>query len=264
MMGEEYGGLKPGAETKAFLFSCLRANTAQSRANDRTVHGGNALEKYVSYRHGATKRQGCRLVLAVLLMGACMVAGAYMHKCQSGAGDEMREGCVSDTTTYIDTIPYYKPLEASVNQTGSIVRLLPVFIREKGESGDISSAGELTGEDVGKIGMDDIADSGNIAMEIIPDDIFHEAEQHTPDSVEVVIPITQKEYEGAGYHAWISGYEPRMDSIYVFPRYERVTVRERCKGEGRWGVGVFAGYGMTPKGFQPCVGVSVHYTLWRL
>lgn len=46
-----------------------------------------------------------------------------------------------------------------------------------------------------------------------------------PDSVVAVeIPITQKEYEGAEYHAWVSGYEPSLDSIFVFPRRDVVTI----------------------------------------
>lgn len=88
--------------------------------------------------------------------------------------------------------------------------------------------------------------------------------ENIPDSIEVEIPITQKEYEGEDYHAWVSGYDPKMDSIYVFPRHEIVTIREPPNKPKRWGIGVFAGYGITPKGLQPCVGVSVNYTLWNL
>ena len=82
------------------------------------------------------------------------------------------------------------------------------------------------------------------------------------DSVAVEIPITQREYEGAEYRAWVSGYEPRLDSIFVFGRRDVVTIREPPNKPKRWGVGVFAGYGLTRHGPEPCVGISINYNLW--
>lgn len=39
--------------------------------------------------------------------------------------------------------------------------------------------------------------------------------EKTPDSV-LKLPITQKFYEGDKYKAWVSGFNPRLDSINVF------------------------------------------------
>lgn len=78
----------------------------------------------------------------------------------------------------------------------------------------------------------------------------------------VEIPITQREYEGEDYHAWVSGYDPKLDSIFVYSRLERVTIRKPPDRAKRWGIGVFAGYGYTPAGFQPCAGVSINYNIW--
>jgi len=76
------------------------------------------------------------------------------------------------------------------------------------------------------------------------------------DSAAVVLPITQVVYSATDYRAWVSGYEPRLDSIKVFPR--TVTVRETIyKPPSRFSVGVQAGYGITPKGLQPYIGVGV-------
>lgn len=36
------------------------------------------------------------------------------------------------------------------------------------------------------------------------------------DTIYVPIPITQREYEGSNYRLWVSGYQPRLDSIDVF------------------------------------------------
>lgn len=80
------------------------------------------------------------------------------------------------------------------------------------------------------------------------------------DSAAVVIPITQKVYEDSNYTAWVSGYNPRLDSLAIRTVREVVTVKEFRKPK-RWNVGAFVGYGITPKGMQPCVGVSVNYRL---
>lgn len=82
------------------------------------------------------------------------------------------------------------------------------------------------------------------------------------DTAEVSLPIMQKVYKDTNYTAWVSGYEPRLDSISVRHRtiIERRTVRER----GRWGVGIQVGYGID-KTFRPTpyVGVGLMYRLGR-
>jgi hypothetical protein len=81
------------------------------------------------------------------------------------------------------------------------------------------------------------------------------------DSATVVLPITQKMYSDTDYRAWVSGYEPRLDSIKVFPR--TVTVMEtKYKPPSRISVGVQAGYGITPKGLQPYIGVGVNVRIF--
>lgn len=82
------------------------------------------------------------------------------------------------------------------------------------------------------------------------------------DSAEVEIPITQKKYSDTTYTAWVSGFSPALDSIHVHPRREVVTVTNTVRGKPkRWGVGVHAGYGVTPHGLQPYIGVGVNYSI---
>ena len=76
------------------------------------------------------------------------------------------------------------------------------------------------------------------------------------DSILVEVPITQKTYAGDDYRAWVSGYEPKLDSIEIYRR--ETTIRTKPK---RWSVGLQAGYGMTPKGFAPYIGAGVSYKL---
>lgn len=82
----------------------------------------------------------------------------------------------------------------------------------------------------------------------------------THDTVPVVVPITQRTYsDDSTYTAWVSGYHASLDSIAVYRQMELVTVRQKPK---RWSVGLSAGYGLTPRGLQPYVGVGVSYRLW--
>lgn len=80
------------------------------------------------------------------------------------------------------------------------------------------------------------------------------------DTVEVRLPIVQKVYRDTNYTAWVSGYEPRLDSISVRHRtiIERRTVRER----GRWGVGLGVGLGVGFRGPGVGVGFGIFYKLW--
>lgn len=84
--------------------------------------------------------------------------------------------------------------------------------------------------------------------------------QHRNDSVKVQIPISQKVYEDTLYRAYVSGYEPNLDSITIKQRTTYITHTIRDK-ESRFRIGLQAGYGLTPKGMMPYVGVGLSYIL---
>lgn len=75
-----------------------------------------------------------------------------------------------------------------------------------------------------------------------------------------VKPISQKVYEDTLYRAYISGYEPNLDSITIKQRTTYITHTIRDK-ESRFRIGFQAGYGLTPKGMMPYVGVGLSYKL---
>lgn len=83
------------------------------------------------------------------------------------------------------------------------------------------------------------------------------------DSVEVIVPITKKEYGDSTYHAWISGYSANLDSISVYPKtiYRTNTITYKQKPK-RFGLGVHAGYGISKNGLSPYIGVGVHYNIF--
>lgn len=128
-----------------------------------------------------------------------------------------------DTTEYVETIPFYFPVPRdSVIKRYETVKL-PI--------------------------MKDTCDTANDSCA-------------SPDSVEVVIPITQKVYDDSLYRAWVSGYDVRMDSIEVYTRTReiRIPVPFAAKRK-RWGLGLQAGYGY-PNGLYVGVGVSYNLFMW--
>lgn len=81
------------------------------------------------------------------------------------------------------------------------------------------------------------------------------------DTILVEIPIEEREYKGKDYRAVVGGYNPYLKSIEVYPTTKYINTTETIKKRKRWGfgVGVQGGYGFTPKGWQPYVGVGVSF-----
>lgn len=83
-----------------------------------------------------------------------------------------------------------------------------------------------------------------------------------------VLPVQQKHYRADEYEAWISGYRPRLDSIYVFPETRYITNEIQVKRKPtKWGIGIQAGYGVAlPNGkpqMAPYIGIGISYNLIR-
>ena len=75
----------------------------------------------------------------------------------------------------------------------------------------------------------------------------------------LVLPITQKEYKNDIYHAWVSGYDAKLDSIHVFRETVVKTISIKPR---KWSIGLQAGYGITNKGLSPYIGIGVSYRLY--
>lgn len=129
----------------------------------------------------------------------------------------------SDTVTVVDTVTCYRP----VPRDSAVVRYETVRLM-------VADTARVT-----------ITDTVRVA-----------------DSVEVAVPITQKVYEDSLYRAYVSGYRPRLDSIFVYPRHEVITVTRQAKPK-RWGIGLQAGYGVGCGGIGPYIGIGVSYDLWN-
>lgn len=144
-----------------------------------------------------------------------------------------RKNEVCDRTVYVDTIPYFKP----VPKDSTVIRYVTVRLPAKDDNQSKKDSTENK----------PIADVEDLLCKQEP----------KQDSTDVLIPITQKVYEDSTYRAVVSGYNVSLDEMLVFPKREVVTIRPPQSKPKRWSVGVQAGYGFTPAGFQPYLGVGI-------
>jgi hypothetical protein len=91
------------------------------------------------------------------------------------------------------------------------------------------------------------------------------------DTVEVpvLVPISRKVYEGEDYRAVVSGFRASLDTLDIFRKTQTVTntVVQRVEVPGkpkRWGIGVSAGYALTPQGVKPYIGAGISYSFITL
>ena len=84
--------------------------------------------------------------------------------------------------------------------------------------------------------------------------IVNEVSEVVFDTIRIRLPIESKHYTAESYDAWVSGYEPSLDSIKVYQR-------EVKPKQSRWSIGLQGGVGLTPKGLQPYIGIGIGYRL---
>lgn len=86
------------------------------------------------------------------------------------------------------------------------------------------------------------------------------------DTVYVSLPREVKVYEDSAYRAQVSGYEPRLDWVEVYPKTTTITetITERARRKP-WGIGVNVGYGAALNDgrvvLSPYVGVGISYDI---
>lgn len=82
-----------------------------------------------------------------------------------------------------------------------------------------------------------------------------------PDSVRtpVALPIEQKIYATADYRAVVEGFRPVLTGLELYPKTVFVT---RTLPPPRWSVGIQSGFGISPRGPVPYIGIGIQYRLW--
>lgn len=85
------------------------------------------------------------------------------------------------------------------------------------------------------------------------------------DSIDVPIPIVQKRYEDSLYTAWVSGFEPKLDSIRLYTPEIQTTVTKTVYEPTpllTLGVQVGGGYGLIHRQPDIYIGIGGQINLW--
>ena len=86
------------------------------------------------------------------------------------------------------------------------------------------------------------------------------------DSIDVPIPIMQKRYDDSLYTAWVSGFEPNLDSISLHQPEIITTITKTIVKPSpliTFGIQAGGGYGIFNREFDMYVGVGAQINLWR-
>ena len=84
------------------------------------------------------------------------------------------------------------------------------------------------------------------------------------DTTWATVPRMQKKYCNTLYTAWVSGYEPRLDSISVYNRTVTVTKTQTVTKHNPFSLGIIGGvgYGVFSKKPDAFVGVGGSIRIW--
>lgn len=145
-----------------------------------------------------------------------------LPRCCNGTGGAVVEAEARDTIVVRDTFVVHEPVASDSVVVRYVTQVLPVVRR------------------------DTIIDTLSIT---------------TTDSVLVEVPITSKVYEDSTYKAYVSGYLPSLDSIYIYNNERTITIRKQRYKHKIFGIGIQAGYGYTIHGFSPYIGAGISINL---
>ena len=184
------------------------------------------------------------MMVAVLFIGFGL--GAFLaNRCNHFVGANKM---VADTVVVRDTVRSTMPTEKDSRVVGTVaLPLVPSTLREGRNYAKLTDDGGKTrttettatdGEEVGKIGSN--------------------------DTVWATVPRTQKRYEDSTYTAWVSGYEPRLDSIEVYRRTVTIVKSETVSKRNGFNVGLTGGigYGVFTRKPDLWLGVGCTVRLW--
>lgn len=87
------------------------------------------------------------------------------------------------------------------------------------------------------------------------------------DTTFVQLPRERKEYSGKDYRAVVSGFQPSLDLIQIFPETKVVTqtISVPSRKRSHWALSLQAGYGITLQNNRittlPYIGAGISYSL---
>lgn len=183
--------------------------------------------------------------LAMAFAGFCL--GAFLaNRCNHFVGTNK---IVADTVVVRDTVRSTMPTEKDSKVVGTVaLPLVPSTLREGRNVGKLTDGKSVSGV------FDDAAMDARNGGEI-----------GVSDTVWATVPRTQKRYEDSTYTAWVSGYEPRLDSIEVYRRTVTIVKREEGRVRNkRFSIGLTGGFGYGVFTRKPdlWLGVGCTVRLW--
>ena len=96
----------------------------------------------------------------------------------------------------------------------------------------------------------------------LPSDSMQGEPLPPPDSVNVIIPITEREYRTDDYRLVISGYKPQLRDIEIYSRTQVGIVNPPPQKRKRWSIGPCISWGIGPDGkTRFTAGVSLQFGL---
>lgn len=184
------------------------------------------------------------MMVARFFIGFCL--GAFLaNHCNHFRGVTKM---IADTVVVRDTVRGVMPTEKDEKVVGTVaLPLVPSPLREGRDVGKLTDGKSVSGV------------SGDAAM-----DARNGGKIGVSDTVWAMVPRTQKRYEDSTYTAWVSGYEPRLDSIEVYRRTVFMTKTETATSRKRLSLGLTGGFGYGVITRKPDVwlGVGVTWRLW--
>ena len=178
--------------------------------------------------------------LIVFLVGVFLGLCTGFFTAKAIYDQPIEESVTRDTVIVYDTIPHYYPKPVDSAVVRYVTKVLPVR-PDTHHFADVSNM--IDGNSVSSV-------SNSVT-----------------DSVAVVVPITSKHYSCKDYDAWVSGYEPSLDSIKVYQRTEYITERVTIsKPPNKWELDAMAGidYDVTSQHYSPYAGGELLYKPNRL
>jgi len=168
--------------------------------------------------------------LIVFLVGAVLGLLTGFFSGKAIYDKPIAESVTRDTIIVTDTIARYYPKPVSVEKVRTEYKWLTRVVTENVAHGK------------------DSVNSASFSAKI------------PQDSVLVEVPITSKHYQAPEYDAWVSGYEPSLDSIKVYRETQYITETvTKSKPPNRFTVGLQGGYGygFKSKTWEPYVGLGI-------
>lgn len=187
------------------------------------------------------------LTIIVIVLISFLV-GTFVERCimeyASPPAQKTWHDCVIDTVTYIDTIAYIEPTP----KTSTVTGYKEIKVSRNNVKFETDTLPRVR------------ADTAVCMSECLDDVIIIDSKSvDDADSMTITLPVVQNIYEASEYRAYVSGVFPKLDSIYVYPRREIVTIQPRTK---HWHIGLQGGYGITHHGGKPYVGIGITYSLF--